>query len=259
MPWLVHGFSTRSGGQSTVYSTDGQTGELNLGLTAEDDRERVLANRRAYLREVCGLAEKEAGERLLLQVRQVHSRIVLRVGHADLEKEPETADGMVTDERGLLLAIQTADCVPVLVVDPEHKAVGAFHAGWRGTAQSIVEHGVRQMKAEFGSRPEHLEAALGPCIGGCCYEVGEDVREEFRRQFSDAEELFEETADGLRLDLVEANRRQLQRAGLSAERTFALNACTACGPEGFFSYRKSGGRTGRMMAVIGLRNESRRT
>jgi purine-nucleoside/S-methyl-5'-thioadenosine phosphorylase / adenosine deaminase len=172
--WLRHGFSTRKGGPSTVYGGK----SLNLGWTKEDDPALVAENRRRFLRGVCG---DEVGCSLV-GVRQVHSGTVrvVREGDGAREGRLETAegkavlegDGLVTDVPGVLLAVGTADCVPVLVVDVEKRVVGAFHAGWRGTVAGIVEKGVATMMAEYGSRAEDLVAAVGPSIGACCYTVG---------------------------------------------------------------------------------------
>jgi YfiH family protein len=247
--WLLHGFSQRSGGYSGAYGVD----ELNLGFTAEDERENVLRNRE---RLVEALTKRHAGEQRpeLVTIRQIHSSDVHRVNGAQV---PEPGDGLMTDRPGKLLAILTADCVPVLVVDTHRRVVAGFHAGWRGTVQGIVQAGVAKMQAEFASREEDLSAAIGPCIGACCYTVGPQVLEEFRSRFAYADELFTGVGRAdleLRLDLVEANRRQLLEAGLREENVHSLGECTGCSPQRFFSHRKSGGRTGRMMSVIGIRH-----
>lgn len=187
-------------------------------------------------------------------------------------------DGMIATEPGAILGIQTADCIPVLVADVRQRIVAAFHAGWRGTLARIVERGVGRLQAEFGSRAADLTAAIGPGIGRCCYAVGEEVRMEFSSQFHYADALFEEVFDldpikekypmlfltarapghsnlgpSLHLDLVEANRRQLLDAGIAPENIYALNLCTACDTERFFSYRAEQGSTGRMVSAIGIR------
>jgi hypothetical protein len=174
----------------------------------------------------------------------------------------------MTSQSGILLGIQTADCIPVLVADPARRAVAAFHAGWRGTVERIVELGIAQMQEKFGSDAGQLMAAIGPGIGSCCYTVGDEVLDRFDASFSYSRELFSENPlqdgkDGLgeavsfgpawRLDLVEANRRQLLVAGLDAGSIAIVGGCTACQPERFFSHRASGGHAGRMMAVIGIR------
>jgi hypothetical protein len=181
---------------------------------------------------------------------------------------------------GVLVAIQTADCIPVLVADRRRRVVAAFHAGWRGTVKRIVELGVGRMRLEFGCRPEDLVAAIGPGVGQCCYAVGEEVLSEFESQFSYGRELFREVFDSdpvrtkypmlfltqrapghspvgpqLHLDLVEANRRQLLDAGLGASAISTTGGCTSCHTEMFFSHRASQGHAGRMMSMIGVKPE----
>jgi YfiH family protein len=273
IPWLWHGFSTRKGGASRCYCADGAPGELNLGFTAADDRQAVAHNRRL-------LAEAVTGDPAtpLVTLRQFHSNLLVLVGAGDAARErPIRADGLMTDQPGLLLGIQTADCIPVLLADRKRRVVAAFHAGWRGTVKRIVEAGVGRMRIEFGSRPEDLLAAIGPGIGACCYSVGEEVLSSFESQFVYARELFHEvdSADAVRikypmlfltqrapghspigpslhLDLVEANRRQLLSAGLKPRAIHSTGGCTSCQPELFFSHRASHGHAGRMISVIGI-------
>ena len=273
LPWLIHGFSTRPGGVSTCYG--GRT--LNLGLTPHDTKENVERNRERFLAAL-NAHDAEGNLLPLLQVKQIHSAIVHRAITATTEPVP--GDGLITSRPGLLLAIKTADCVPVLVVDTKRRAVGAFHAGWRGTAARIVEKGVGEMRRQFGSVPRDLRAAIGPCIRRCCYSVGAEVRAEFGSQFSYADDLFEDVFDSnaihvrypllflnqrapghgdlgpeIHLDLVEANRRQLLDAGLRHQSIEEVDGCTACELTRFFSHRAEFGKTGRMMAVIGIRTE----
>jgi YfiH family protein len=246
LPWLVHGFSTRAGGRTTAY---GRTGDLNLGFTEEDDRASVIGNRELLLEQ---LGSGDHGSSLAL-VRQVHSSITHRVRQLP-QGQPRDGDGLITDTPGLWLGILTADCVPVLVVDRRCRAVGAFHAGWRGTLARIVEAGVQKMRDEFGSHPADLSAAIGPAIGACCYTVGEAVRQPFQAQFGYADELFSggDEKEALRLDLAEANRGQLQAAGIANQAITRMGTCTSCDTNRFFSHRGEHGKTGRMMAVIGI-------
>jgi polyphenol oxidase len=272
--WLLHGFSTRTGGVTTAYRPEQQNGELNLGFTASDSPENVRLNRERFFAEVTGDARFPA-----VTLRQIHSSISLRVGASDATPQAaHKADGMMTDEPGVLLAIQTADCIPVLIADPKRRAVAAFHAGWRGTVKRIVEKGVGRMQMEFGTNPEDCLAAIGPGIGPCCYAVGEEVRDEFASQFAYADELFREAyssdpikekypllfmtarAPGhsglgpqLHLDLIEANRRQLLDAGLAPESISVVGDCTGCRTDRYFSYRSEQGFTGRMFSAIGIR------
>lgn len=276
--WLWHGFSTRIGGCSRAYAAEPSQGELNLGFTLEDERELVARNRNLLMEAITGCANTP-----LASIRQIHSNLIVVTGRADAGRDPlSKADGLMTAEPGMLLAIQTADCAPVLVADRKRRIVAAFHAGWRGTVKRIVESGIGRMRLEFGSRPKDLVAAIGPCIGQCCYAVGEEVLAAFESQFSYARELFceVESCDAVRarypmmflnqrapghglkppslhLDLVKANRRQLLAAGVAPRSIRVVSGCTSCRPEFFFSHRASHGRTGRMMSVIGIRAGSR--
>jgi polyphenol oxidase len=278
-PWLVHGFSTRAGGFSRTYGG----AVLNLGFTKDDTRAAVERNRAAFLRAVGAASNGEvprtssAPSWLLITLRQVHSDIIHLVDSPpDLQL---TGDGLITATPGLWLGIQTADCLPIFLVDPKRRAVGVFHAGWRGTAKRIVEKGVGEMRRHFGSRPRDLKAAIGPGIQGCCYEVGVEVREKFESQFAYAEKLFREVeeTDPVRekypmlfltarapghsilpkkifLDLVEANRQQLLAVDVPAKSIEASPLCTNCRRDLLFSYRAEKAKTGRMMSVVGLRD-----
>jgi hypothetical protein len=274
-PKLVHGFSTRPGGASAREGAH----VLNLGFTDWDTRANVLANRKAFL------GALGAVEMRLVTLRQVHSDVI----HT-LRAAPQQAlrgDAVVTRARGLLLGVQTADCVPILLADAKRRVVAAIHAGWRGTLKRIAAKTVGRMQMEFGTRPGDIVAALGPGIGGCCYEVGPEVVQAFAAQFAAAREWFESTPTGphgkmatfddlssgegpnplkwlwmtppghdpppprLKLDLVAANRAQLLEAGLEAGNIVASELCTACRADLFFSYRREG-PTGRMLSVIGM-------
>ena len=274
IPWLVHGFSTRQGGVSRAYGKD----DLNLGYTKDDRRTYAARNRGIFLSAVgCG-GDRKRTPWPLVTLRQVHSDVILRVD--GVENKDLIGDGLVTDTPGLLLAIQTADCLPIVLVDRKRRAVGVFHAGWRGTVKRIVEKGVGAMRLHFGSRAGELVATIGPGIHECCYEVGEEVRDKFLSQFEYGSDLFRELAESdpvrekypllfltarapghtygvlpkkIFLDLVEANRRQLLAAGVKAKNIEASPLCTNCHPELLFSYRAEKGKTGRMMAVVGIK------
>jgi polyphenol oxidase len=212
----------------------------------------------------------------LVTLRQIHSDIIHLVSGPS--REPLAGDGLVTNTPGILLAVLAADCFPVILVDPKKKAVGVFHAGWRGTMKRIVQKGVGEMHRWFGSNPSDLRAAIGPGNRGCCYEVGPEVRSTFDSQFEYANELFRETKERneihekypllfltarapghselpkkLFLDLAEANRRQLIDAGVPAKNISDIGLCTSCRTDLFFSHRTERGKTGRMMAVAGIR------
>jgi YfiH family protein len=268
-PWLVSGFSTRKGGLSTVFGRK----DLNLGVARVDSPSTVEKNRKLFFREVVG-ARNDSFK--LVSLKQIHSGIIHVITRAP--KQVLAGDGLLTQTPGLLLSIQTADCVPILLVDPVKRVVGAFHAGWRGTVKRIVEKGVGGMQVHFESKPQDIQAAIGPAIGSCCYAVGEEVIDEFHSQFSYAPSLFSEVFDDdpikkkypmlfltarppghsnlgpqIHLDLIAANRRQLLDAGVREANIWSADLCTGCNTERLFSHRKEGGFTGRMMAVIGLR------
>ncbi len=254
---------------------------MNLGFTKDDLRAAVERNRTAFLEELGAVKRRRMPKSRdsfwpLITVRQIHSDIIRCVD--SVPGEPLTGDGLITATPHLLLAIQTADCLPVILVDTKRHAAGVFHAGWRGTVQRIVEKGVGEMHRCFGTRPRDLKAAIGPGIQGCCYAVGEEVRIKFESQFEYGASLFREVKDSdpvrekypllfltarapghselpktIYLDLVEANRQQLLAAGVSKKNIETSPLCTNCHPELLFSYRAEKGKTGRMMGVAGIR------
>lgn len=274
LSWLVHGFSTRNGGATTCYGAR----SLNLGFTQHDKRTNVEKNRRRLLLELGASTRKGATNKPwpLVSLRQIHSDLI-HVITAPTDK-PLAGDGLITNVPGIALGVQTADCFPVLLVDTKNKAVGVFHAGWRGTVQRIAEKGLGLMRHEFGTLPRDVAAAIGPGIQVCCYEVGEELKAKFESQFDYALELFRDSQESdpvrekypmlfmnqrapghgdlclkLFLDLREANRRQLMAAGVPQENITALEDCTSCSLTKFFSYRAEKGNTGRMMAVVGIK------
>lgn len=282
-PWLAHGFSTR------------QPEMFNLSYSAGHSPAAVSRNRRALLGSLGGPRRGKRWQ--LLTLRQRHSDIirVLRgtdVGVGPFHRERDgslkiAGDALVTNCPELLLAVQVADCLPILLVDPGKRVIAAVHAGWRGTAKRIVEKTVGRMRVEFGCKPGDIRAALGPGIHRCCYEVGREVVETFagqlpywgsvirRVQASPSEVHWQQRllsppapaalprarpaltapeGERFHLDLVEANRRQLLGAGLTRAHLWASPLCTACRTDRFFSHRAEHGRTGRMMGLIGLRH-----
>jgi len=269
IPWLLHGFSTRVGGSSRVYG--GKT--LNLGFTKHDSRAVVERNRAVFLRQIGAITGKQLWP--LVTLRQIHSDLIHCVSRSP--EIPLAGDGLLTQQPGILLAVQIADCLPVILVDTKREAVGVFHAGWRGTVKRIVEKAVGEMRGRFGSLPRDIHAAIGPGIHDCCYRVGPEVREKFESQFAYAAELFRETKDSdevrekypllflsarapghselpkkIFLDLVEANRRQLVDAGVTRKNIQASPLCTACRPDLLFSHRAENGVTGRMLGAVGI-------
>jgi len=266
LPWLVHGFSTKPGGVSD------QNGErvFNLGFTEWDTRENILENRRRFQ------SALRASDLKLISLQQIHSDVIHLFDAPPAE--PCRGDASATNRPGLLLGVQTADCVPILLVDPKKPAVAAVHAGWRGTLQRIVVKAIGQMQMHFKTRSADLLAAIGPSIGGCCYEVGTEVASQFLSQFAEAPEWFDEFRTGdepnpiqwlnmmppghqpppknVLLDLRKANRAQLLGAGLRPSNIFVSDLCTACRRDLLFSYRKEGPQSGRLMSVIGIRSQA---
>lgn len=182
----------------------------------------------------------------LLRLKQVHSA---RIVDASEWRENLEADALATNRPGLRLSVRTADCVPLLLCDPAAGAVAAVHAGWRGAAAGIAREAVGFLRARYGADPRRMIAALGPAIGGCCYEVGPEVAHQFRTLFPERDDLGGRT----RIDLREALRRQLLAAGLDPARIDVSTACTRCGGPQFHSYRRDGARSGRMTSFIALR------
>lgn len=172
----------------------------------------------------------------LATARQIHSDVVRYVTQPGCIGE---ADALITDSGGLWVGVKTADCVPILLADPAHRAVAVAHAGWRGTVARIVEKTVEAMTARWGSRPEDLHAAIGPGIGKCCFEVGPEVALQFGQP-----------AIRTRVDLIESNRRQLTDAGVPPNGISVAGLCTVCHPAEFHSFRRDGEKAGRMFSVI---------
>ena len=188
-------------------------------------------------------------------------------------------DASITNVPNVLVSVQTADCVPILLVDPVKRAVAAIHAGWRGTLARIAEKSVGRMIQEFGSKPADLIVAIGPAIGPCCYEVGVELVTKFTAQFAEAAEYFDEPRTGdepnpiqwlnmkppghqpppknVHLDLRKANVSQLRSTGVRAANIHVSTLCTACHTNLLFSYRKEGANSGRLMAVVGITNKKK--
>ena len=247
---VVHCFSTRRGGVST-----GCLESLNLGVHRGDDWENVYENYRRL-----GAAVGFAPEQTVF-TRQTHTDLVARVGAADRgcglfrEVEPER-DGIYTDEPGVALVCFSADCTPILLHDPVRHAVAAVHAGWRGTALGIAARCVETMTREFGTDPADLEAAIGPCIGPCCFETGPEVAQAMRAALGrEAEPLLHPApgpGDKYFPDLKGLNALWLRRAGV--ERVDRAPDCTHCRPDRFWSHRVTGSARGSLAAVIMLPN-----
>jgi len=245
---VYHGFSTRVGGVSTgAYKT------MNLSLYAGEDTDLVEINRCMFVKAL------GAGNPEVYTVKQVHGTRVIRIERKEtpaLEFRQAEGDAIVTDQPGIAIGVLTADCVPVLLVDPVKRAIAAVHAGREGSLQSILSHVVQRMIKDFHSSPRELYAAVGPAIERDCYEVGAEVAEDVKSRSPYATEVLSRREGSDYLDLRKMNHLALLGNGLRKDRIFHVNLCTACHPRTFYSYRKSEGReTGRMMALIMLRED----
>lgn len=185
-----------------------------------------------------------------MKLRQVHSGTVQEIDDTSAAGDPVEGDASLTALEGAALGVQTADCIPILVTDSDARCVAAIHAGWRGTAARIAESTIRRLCVKFEVRPTQLTVAIGPHIGVCCYEVGEEVV----KAISDPDAV-ERRSDWVKphLNLASATTRQLLGAGVLESAIATSSLCTQCREDLFFSYRREGKRSGRMLSVIGIR------
>ena len=231
-PRIVHAFSTRRS----------ERNDFALGAGAASNP-LVQMNRIRFVASVGVVGWP------VLKLKQVHSGIVRVMEDTSAAGEAVEGDAAITSLAGVLLSVQTADCVPILLADLQARAVAAIHAGWRGTAAHIVETTLRELERQYSIAPQDVVAAIGPHIGPCCYEIGDEVVEAI--QDSLAIERRPEWAKP-HLNLAEANRRQLSRAGVPEEQIEISSLCTRCREDLFFSYRRDGTRTGHMLSIIGI-------
>ena len=238
---VVHGITARHGGVST-----GAWASLNLTKGNGDDPERVEQNlRRAS--EAFGVMRSD-----LVSPNQRHTANAVRVGAAERGQVLANTDTLLTDESDVPVLLRYADCTPVLLYDPRHRAFAVVHSGWRGTVAGAVPTAVAAMGEAFGSEPAELIAGVGPSIGPCCYEVGDEVVAAARAAFDEPESLLPRNGSERRhFDLWSANRRWLNDAGV--RRVEVAEICTACHMDEFFSYRGGKGRTGHFGALMMLR------
>ena len=237
---VPHGSSTRDGGVSS-----GPYASLSLSTSTGDRLEHVEENRRRLGRAL--------GLEVQPRLKMNHGVRVVRLGASNLRDPLPEADACVTCEPEVSLCITTADCVPLLFYSPERGAVGAAHAGWRGTVNGIARETVWALQAHFDCPLESLQVAIGPCIGPCCFEVGSEVAAEFNPQFSELVIPRPEVSGKFHIDLRRANQLWLERAGVPAANIATCDLCTVCHGELFFSHRRDHGQTGRMMSVIQTR------
>jgi YfiH family protein len=195
------------------------------------------------------------GEGLSLRtVKQVHGDTVVVISRSDHEHDRPEADGMITAEPGMGLGIATADCVPVLLVAPEHGVVGAVHAGWRGTLKGICVRAIEKLTTEWSVDPQCLWVAVGPAIDRCCYEVGREVGEALCQQWQIPQPAaWQPHGEKGVLDLRLINLIQCARAGVPRDHLQVVGPCTFCDAHHFASYRREGARAGRQLSVVGWR------
>jgi YfiH family protein len=231
----MHGFCGRRGGVSR-----GDFSELNLSFRVGDEPHRVRENWRRVGVAVPGLR--------FIAMRQQHGLGIVHVD--DNMFQPPDADALVTRSMGVGLCVLTADCVPILLVAPEHGVIAAVHAGWRGTLLGIAQRTVAQMQASFGIAPAALHAALGPAIDGCCYEVERRITDELEQRWGAMPDVIVCRGAKSQLDLRRANTAILVASGVPPPHIARVGPCTRCAADEYFSYRGSGGRTGRQVSFI---------
>jgi polyphenol oxidase len=246
-PWpeLTAGAFGRSGGVSPApYES------LNISYAVQDDPERVRINRERMARAVGWDPSR------IVSCRQVHGTHVL-AATPDMAGGPELqgTDALVTDEPGLLLMLKFADCVPIVLWDPVRRVVAVAHAGWRGTVARTPAAALHFMVARYGSEPRDIRAGIGPSIGPCCYQVGQEVATQAEQVFPGAGVVAPGPDGTPYLDLWSANAETLMRSGVAEENVELSRICTRCRNDLFFSHRALGSPAGRFAMVAGIRNE----
>lgn len=249
IPWIKHCFTTRGGGVSQgIFSS------MNLSFTRGDEREAVEEN----FHRIAKAMGTDYGKFVFTD--QTHTTKVRKVEAKDAgagilrERGYHDVDGLITDVPGMVLSTFYADCVPLYFVDTEHHAIGLSHSGWRGTVGRMGRVTIEAMNREYGTKPEQLLCAIGPSICQDCYEVSQDVAEEFQREFGlRAEELLISKGGGkYLLDLWRANEIVLEEAGVSRTQIVTTNLCTCCNPKLLFSHRASQGKRGNLGAFLSI-------
>lgn len=247
--FVVQGISTRLGGYS-------KGGDLNLALHTGDDPAHVAVNRQKF----CHALGLDA--RMIVTPEQVHDDRIVYVteadcgrGATDYQDAVASCDALMTDRPNVPIMLCYADCVPLLFVDPVQRAIAVSHAGWKGTAKKIGAKTILAMQKQFGTRAEDCLVGIAPSIGACCYEVDDYVLGKFRKEYTAVERFFQATASEgkYHLDLWEANRISLEEIGVVRENIVISNVCTACNSRLLFSYRAEHGKTGRIAAILAIK------
>lgn len=234
--------TTRQGGLSQPpYDS------FNMSLNVGDETSFVMENRWRLAQHL------ETDLQHLIALDQVHSDIIYTEISPGLAGDP--GDGLFVSEPGFFAVISVADCVPIYLADPKRRIIGVIHAGWRGLDQQIATKAIIKMQSTFRSNPEQIQAVIGPSIGPCHYQVGQEVVAAFEEQIGFESIFYEERNDKLFLNLWAIAHHQLMNAGVYPGHIVLMHQCTACQTELYFSHRASGGRTGRMWAVVGLKKD----
>jgi YfiH family protein len=237
---LLHGFMGRRGGKSV-----GPYAGLNVSYRVGDDA-KIVSENVCDMKQAVGIHDGR-----IITMRQVHGDQIIDVKDRNI-KEAGDGDGMKTEEKGAFLGILTADCVPILFVVPADRIVAVVHAGWRGTLAGIAPKMVQLLESQHGISPGAIEAAVGPAIGPCCYEVQQDVSRPLVERWGKIAELCVDHREGRTfLDLRRLNRAILEQAGVPSQHIYQVGPCTSCAPDEFFSYRREKKATGRQLSFIG--------
>ncbi|MFQ9115739.1 peptidoglycan editing factor PgeF [uncultured Eubacterium sp.] len=250
IPWITHGFSTRAGGVS-----EGCLSSMNLGHGRNDAEENVIRNHE-IIAEAIGFDAHN-----IVASRQTHTTNVRVVSKEDCgkgvykERDYDDVDGMITNEKNIVLATYFADCVPLYIVDTKNKAIGLSHSGWRGTVGKIGQVTLEKMNEQYGTKPEDTVVCIGPSICQNCYEISLDVAEEFMKAFPNHKEeiLKDKGNDKFLLDLWECNRIIFEEAGVLPENINLPDLCTCCNSEFLFSHRATNGKRGNLAAFLSLK------
>ena len=250
IPWITHGFSTRAGGVS-----EGCLSSMNLGHGRNDAEENVIRNHE-IIAEAIGFDAHN-----IVASRQTHTTNVRVVSKEDCgkgvykERDYDDVDGMITNEKNIVLATYFADCVPLYIVDTKNKAIGLSHSGWRGTVGKIGQVTLEKMNEQYGTKPEDTVVCIGPSICQNCYEISLDVAEEFMKAFPNHKEeiLKDKGNDKFLLDLWECNRIIFEEAGVLPKNINLPDLCTCCNSEFLFSHRATNGKRGNLAAFLSLK------
>jgi YfiH family protein len=245
---LIHCFTTRIGGVSqNEYSS------LNLGINKKDSIENVREN----YRKICNAINVDINS--LVMSKQVHGKNLMKIYEYDDLRDikeglsAETFDGFITNKKGITLVTFYADCVPVFFYDSRNKVIALAHSGWRSTVKKIAGEIVSDMVNKFNCSAFNIEVAIGPSIGKCCFEIGEDAYKEFKTEFLNLDKYCDMTGEGKwHVNLQEIIRDTLLEQGILEENIFISGICTQCNKEMFFSYRGDNGKTGSMAAFMQL-------